>query len=236
MSDVEKRIGQWRRGLAGAETMTNADLQELESHLREESEHLATAGLSGEEAFLVARHRLGDPAALEEEFAKVHPQRGLVRRLSWALPGVLLYLAATEFAQALFSLSLSLGHWAGLRPTAVGLVGSAVQIAGFVAGVLVAVWLYRRHAHPGTAGGTGNSLRMLMVVAAGLALGTWAFLVLDRLLTVLFVRMVGPAQFGAALYPAAYVREAWHLLLPVVLAGLVVVLSLRRRRDFQVQP
>jgi len=44
------------------------------------------------------------------------------------------------------------------------------------------------------------------------------------------------AQLAAALYPAGYLRAAWHLLLPVLLAGIFVVLYRRRQRDLQVQP
>jgi len=75
MCDVEKRIEQWRARLAASETLNNAEINELESHLREEVAGLRKLELSEEEAFLVARQRLGDTADLEGEFAKVYGHR-----------------------------------------------------------------------------------------------------------------------------------------------------------------
>jgi hypothetical protein len=57
------RYEQWRTHLAGSELLGNSTVNELEGHLREEMEHLKTSGLSDEEAFLVAQHRLGDTAS-----------------------------------------------------------------------------------------------------------------------------------------------------------------------------
>ena len=81
MSDVEKQIEQWRAGLASSEMLAETDIRELENHLREEIDHLRSRSLSEDEAFWVARHRLGDPAALENEFAKLRPHRWLLHRL-----------------------------------------------------------------------------------------------------------------------------------------------------------
>jgi hypothetical protein len=68
MSDIERQIEQWRIGLAASELLGNSDVSELENHLREEMEQLKTSDLSDEEAFLIARRRLGDTEALAAEF------------------------------------------------------------------------------------------------------------------------------------------------------------------------
>ncbi len=232
MSDVERRIEQWRAGLADSEVIGRADIQEMESHLREEITHLETSGLSSDEAFLLARHRLGDPAALEGEFAKVRPHRGLVGRLCWAMMGVLLYLAATEFGYAAFYLFLKFGYMVGLRETAVGLLGGLVEIAGFAGPILLALWLYIRRLPRHPSGQVRNSMAAPMVAAA-LALGTWVFLVAGRLLTIVFVRTVGTAHFGAVLRTSGYVREVWHLMVPALLAAFLIVLYRRSRREVQ---
>jgi len=44
---------------------------ELESHLRDSVDDLATRGVSEEEAFLVSVRRMGDAQALGDEFAKI---------------------------------------------------------------------------------------------------------------------------------------------------------------------
>lgn len=92
MCDVEKRIEQWRDRLAASETLSNAEISELEGHLREEVAGLRKLELSEAEAFLVARDRLGDAAELEGEFAKVYGHRRSWPRLwslccAFALPG-----------------------------------------------------------------------------------------------------------------------------------------------------
>src|SRR5262249_3358 len=48
------------------------DLKELESHVRDSMSQLESKGLSSEESFLVATHRVGNPEKLEPEFAKVN--------------------------------------------------------------------------------------------------------------------------------------------------------------------
>ncbi len=45
--------------------MCGSDVDELESHLREQIEQLQVSGLSDDEAFLVAHRRLGNTAVLE---------------------------------------------------------------------------------------------------------------------------------------------------------------------------
>jgi hypothetical protein len=235
MSDVEKQIEQWRAGLAGSETLGNADIRELESHLREEIDHLKSLSLSGDEAFCVARHRLGDAVALDGEFAKLRPHQWLIHRLCWAITGVLLYVAATEFASMTFCLSLKLGHMAGLRQTALGLLAGMVQIAGFAGPILLAVWLYTRHSHPRANGQVGGSKAAPILAAVALVIGTWVFFVAGRLLTILFFRTVEQKDFAAAMPAGALVSIICHLAVPALLAGLFVALYLRSKREVQVQ-
>jgi hypothetical protein len=50
-------------------------VEELEGHLRDQLEALTEAGLSGDEAFLVAVKRMGSLDALSREFARAHSER-----------------------------------------------------------------------------------------------------------------------------------------------------------------
>ena len=74
MFNVDQQIQQWRRDLSNAEVCRDSDLDELESHLRDEIENLEDRGLSTEEAFIVASRRLGNRGSLTREFAKVNDQ------------------------------------------------------------------------------------------------------------------------------------------------------------------
>ena len=76
MPDLEERIGAWRRQMLAAGITSPVPLDELEGHLREGVEQEMRLGLSVQDAFEKVRQRIGQPDALEQEFAKI----GVVER------------------------------------------------------------------------------------------------------------------------------------------------------------
>lgn len=72
---VETRISEWRTFLRRRGAIRDVDVAELEDHLRGQVETLTAAGLSGDEAFLVAVKRVGAVDALSQEFAREHSDR-----------------------------------------------------------------------------------------------------------------------------------------------------------------
>jgi hypothetical protein len=72
---LEEQIAQWRSYLRRRQGVDSPDVEELEGHLREQLSALAEAGLSGDEAFLVAVKRMGSLDALSREFARAHSER-----------------------------------------------------------------------------------------------------------------------------------------------------------------
>ncbi len=75
MFDLEKAIGEWKKTLFRSENMEEADVAELESHVREERARLVKEGFDEAAAF---RKAIEDPAsaeALEAEYAKVRRLR-----------------------------------------------------------------------------------------------------------------------------------------------------------------
>jgi hypothetical protein len=72
---VESQIAEWRAYVAKAPAVNGRDVDELEGHLRDQIAELDAAGLSGDEAFLVAVKRMGDLDALSREFAREHSGR-----------------------------------------------------------------------------------------------------------------------------------------------------------------
>jgi hypothetical protein len=75
MDGVESQIAQWRAYLAKAPALNGRDVDELEAHLRDQIAELDAAGLTADEAFLVAVKRLGDLDTLSREFAREHSGR-----------------------------------------------------------------------------------------------------------------------------------------------------------------
>jgi hypothetical protein len=74
-SGIEGQIEQWRHYLRRRQSIQPVDVEELEDHLREQVSALLEAGLSNDEAFLVAVKRMGDLDTLSREFAREHSDR-----------------------------------------------------------------------------------------------------------------------------------------------------------------
>ncbi len=72
---IEAQISEWRRYVSRAPALNGHDIEELEGHLRDQILELGQAGLSDEEAFLVAVKRMGDLDTLSREFAREHSGR-----------------------------------------------------------------------------------------------------------------------------------------------------------------
>jgi len=72
---LDNQIEQWRSYVSRRQAIHTVDIAELEDHLREQVATLVDAGLSTDEAFLVAVNRLGNLDALSREFAREHSDR-----------------------------------------------------------------------------------------------------------------------------------------------------------------
>jgi hypothetical protein len=75
MDGVESQIAEWRAYVAKAPAVDGRDVDELEAHLQDQIAELDAAGLTADEAFLVAVKRMGDLDALSREFAREHRGR-----------------------------------------------------------------------------------------------------------------------------------------------------------------
>lgn len=74
MFDLEMNIKAWSDYLRTRGTLAEADVVELESHLRDQIDDLTSSGLNAEEAFLISVKRLGSVSHISEEFAKVNTE------------------------------------------------------------------------------------------------------------------------------------------------------------------
>jgi hypothetical protein len=69
---LDKALGSWRKDLQRSGTVTNEESRELESHLLDTFSTLCRRGLHEDEAFLIAKHRLGRAGDLATEFEKLN--------------------------------------------------------------------------------------------------------------------------------------------------------------------
>ncbi len=217
MFDLNEAIAGWRTKLAAGGACGKSDLDELEAHLREEIENLTPSGLAEEEAFLVAKHRLGQPASLAREFAKVN--RGAVWgfRVFWIVAGTLLFFVLPQFAVAI---SRGLPFIVPLSGLGVyGTIGSSLVLAGTFFLLYRAA---RRHASAaGVAPMTGGR-KGLAILLGGLAIAALSFF---------SVRIAAQAQMlwrsplvGSAIRLLFFWYGGWFLsiALPAVWAVLVI--------------
>ena len=124
---VESQIAEWRSFVEQSAAVDGRDVDELESHLREQIGELESTGLAGDEAFLIAVKRLGSLDQLSREFAREHSGR-LWRQL---------VLSGDERQP-------EDGHWAEALAFA-ALAAVALQVARLVAGFpqRESLWLVR---------------------------------------------------------------------------------------------
>ncbi|OJV40156.1 MAG: hypothetical protein BGO25_03130 [Acidobacteriales bacterium 59-55] len=72
---LEDQIAEWRTYVRRRQALYRPDAEELEGHLRHQLAALTEAGLTGDEAFLVAVKRMGSLDELSREFARAHSER-----------------------------------------------------------------------------------------------------------------------------------------------------------------
>ena len=72
---LEEGIAEWRSYLRRRPAIHSVDADELEDHLRSQAGALVYAGLTEDEAFLIAVKRIGELDTLSREFAREHSER-----------------------------------------------------------------------------------------------------------------------------------------------------------------
>ena len=109
--DLTAALENWRAELAAQPNLTAEVRRELETHLRDTLAGFRQRGLSDEEAFWLARRRVGQPAQLGDEFVKADPAAVWRERVFW--------IALAFFADGLWQLVYS----AFFLPLSIGYLG-----------------------------------------------------------------------------------------------------------------
>lgn len=124
MHHLDQLIAAWKNSVARAGTLTSDDISELERHLRDSIGDLELRGLNQEEAFLVARRRIGDTSEVASEYEKVNPGQAWSRRWFWMAAGFLVFSILIQGIEALSYAAA----WLAL-PTAAALPGLLIIAA-----------------------------------------------------------------------------------------------------------
>jgi hypothetical protein len=159
--DLNDSIARWREHFLNTEALRREDVAELESHLRDAIDDLAGKGLSEEEAFLIAKRRLGRIEQLEAEFGKVSAGAVWLSRSIWMVIGILLFSAGANLGSIVSFLVLMAGHGLAVNGLALGfysLGASSLILAALVwcvwrfiraKGERVTTWISSVLDHPG---------------------------------------------------------------------------------------
>jgi len=86
--DLQQSIANHVQLIKGQGSTTRSDEAELTTHLYDACEDLMRHGLNEEEAFMIARSRLGDMEVLTEEYGKVNPSVSTNKVWAYLLLGV----------------------------------------------------------------------------------------------------------------------------------------------------
>lgn len=166
---LEEQIAQWRGFVRRRQALHKPDVEELEGHLRDQLEALEEAGLTEDEAFLVAVKRMGNLDALSREFARAHSER-LWKQLVIA-PDAALESAGASRADAFAAFGFAVAAGMAVKvPELFGLhlAGGSAQFfyarnaTLFVLPLLAAYFLWKR----GVAALTGPWLALPFAAAA----------------------------------------------------------------------
>lgn len=225
---LEPAISRWRAELNASGSIGNNDLAELDTHLRESYEELRTQALADDEAFLIARRRLGG-AEVVEELAKVDTGALWAGRAWWMILGVLLSQifwtgsrVVMVLAQTGIALSTQNFGWGGTA-VAVGQGFVALLTIGLFAFLVVRLVRGKWHLE--------NPKRFAFLVHPAVL----AFLVclqaaLQTMTTILSVRVMGLVAYGNLTQVQQYVQMPMAIMTPVILA-MALTMAQRRARQ-----
>ena len=101
MFNLEEKISEWRKQMLAAGIQSPVPLEELEIHLREDTERQMQSGLNAQQALEFATQRIGMVNVLGSEFASVGGARTTVMR------GIKIFLT-TVFAATVVTLNIYL--------------------------------------------------------------------------------------------------------------------------------
>jgi hypothetical protein len=234
MFNLNEAIANWRASLAQRETCRPSDLDELEGHLRDEFENLRISNLSDEERFVVATHRLGAPAPLAGEFAKINGTAIWGNRIFWMAVGLLTWFVLEPLAEAVSKGCVLVAALEGFTSNELGWV--AFLSKAFVLGGMLL--LLGRAAVRSALGAKFGQLAksrigqvMLFSAVAGAIAVLWFLEV--YIVPLAALRSLGLEHFARTSSSATYASMAWMAIVPMVLAIAVIRLRPSRPREIE---
>ncbi len=221
MFDLNKEVAKWKKTLCVNDTCSAADVIELESHLYDSMAELKAKGLTEQEAFYIALHRLGSPDVLAHEYGKVNGSRSLLNKLVYAGLGIVVLNIISNLSSILTNGIRVLSFSIGFRPKDVAYLGIAAQIIILLSVLICCYFLlkYKRY-------GIGTFLSSvfgkvsLVFLTLVLVVGSRVSSMLESLL---LVRSIGASEFGQISLISNYFYFGYSIVFPMVIVIFVMV-------------
>jgi hypothetical protein len=227
-----EQIEKWRVSLVEKQTLGKSDIDELETHLREEIEQLTVAKLSEEEAFWIATHRLGDTTALAGEFEKVNTSVICSTRIYWMAAGVLTYLLLSFFAAAAWRGFLLLGRVIGFTGYS-GVIVSVLSTSLIISVTVILFYTaFRQNIYGSVFGTLANSMKGKVFIGISLLVTVIGLFTVKTLSLVAMARMVNHSEFAMITMIPAIIS---NLVVPILFPLILVVLLFKLRNSKQTE-
>jgi len=232
MFSLNKEINKWREALLERQTCKTSDLDELESHLRDEIDQLKLNGLSEQEAFMVGTHRLGDTEILADEFAKVNESLWLRKKLFFAGCVLFAYIFASYTAGTLSKIFLLLTTLLGFRGYAAGIVDPVSMIAVFILIIFLGYKVTRKKDPEGERfSKVADSFKGKLVLLSLAFILMLALMAARMLVTVLMARTLAVQEYGQIITPTKLFSNLCWIIKPVIL--MIILIYLRPARHIK---
>jgi hypothetical protein len=225
MFDLNNSVGAWRENLAAEGVYGTSDLDELESHLREEISKLTGRALSEQEAFEVACLRMGDAKVMSREFAKVNTGMVFKRRLFWMCAGILAYDFIAKLAHFLSGGVIWAGAVTGFEDGIMLIILSTlIYFTTLVLAILVLLVMVRRY-RPRIISAWLQSGRGKIFLFAGLSLVYLVLWIVPIFNMAGTARILTSSTLGKILSVTLLFKDIWGLIGALILIGAVLKLS-----------
>ncbi len=141
---LNEAIRRWRAEFGSPSSLSAAELEELEGHLRDHVAQLEAAGMTPEAACAVAMKQLGERQRVATEFAKINPQRIWLERAIWMALGVFLFAVLSNAANATDNIIFSRCRGMGWNPPLCVVFGQFGGLGGTAAAVALLWFVFSR--------------------------------------------------------------------------------------------
>lgn len=226
---MKQAVADWRGEIERGGAVLKDDATELESHLSDEIELLASSGLTDEEAYLIALRRMGSPTSLTHELGKINTKVLWSERSMWMAGGILVYIMLDFFTKLAADFGTWIGASSGLRGQwLVGVALAPKLVIPMVAGALLyLVCSMRRTRGAVTRWMACAQVSFILIVGAcAIILQQYRFYYLDQT-----IQTLGVQSWMAMMNRHSYWATIWAVLLPIMLAGIIVALRVRAARQ-----